>query len=490
MDELTNETNEIPVESPVENTEENTRPVNPRRKKKSQLQIFKEAYLPAVIAGVALLLILIFVIGSITRAVKKHKVEKDASIAASSSVAAQEAAWQAEADKLLAQAAEQAAGYDYVGAIDTIDSFSGDISAYEDLMNKRTEYVNAQSQMTEWSDPSDVTNLSFQMLVADSARAYADEDYGSAYESNFITTTEFQKILEQLYANGYMLVSYDNFITTTTNADGTVSYTSRSLYLPSGKKPLMITQTNVNYCLYMVDGDDDGYADKDGAGFASRLVVGADGKITCEMVDAEGNTVTGAYDLVPILDAFIEAHPDFSFGGAKATLAVTGYNGLFGYRTDSDSKERLTAEEYNAELQGAAAIINALRADGYTFACYTYSNIGYGDEELTAIQEDLASWNSEVTPLLGQTDILVYAMNSDIGDTGAYSGDKFNALRSAGFKYFIGFCTSGDRWVNIETDYIRQGRIMVTGSNLEDNATWFSGMFDAASVLDSTRDSE
>jgi hypothetical protein len=51
------------------------------------------------------------------------------------------------------------------------------------------------------------------------------------------------------------------------------------------------------------------------------------------MVDANGNTVTGDYDMVPILEKFVAQHPDFSYRGAKAVLALTGYNGLLGYRT-------------------------------------------------------------------------------------------------------------------------------------------------------------
>ena len=54
------------------NTEK--RPVNPRRKQRSQAQIFKEAYLPALIAGVALLLIVIYIIGSIVRGVQRNKI--------------------------------------------------------------------------------------------------------------------------------------------------------------------------------------------------------------------------------------------------------------------------------------------------------------------------------------------------------------------------------------------------------------------------------
>lgn len=477
------------AENTLDNTSKIPRPANPRRRKKSQLQIFKESYLPLIIAGVALLLIVIFIIGSIVRAVKKHNVEKEASIAASSSLAAEQAALEAEAQQLLSIAAQQAAGYDFAGAIATIDSFSGDIAAYEELMTKRAEYTEAQRTLTAWTDPSDVTNLSFHPLVADPALAYADEEWSGSYEENFVTVTEFQNILQQLYDNGYMLVSLDDFITTTTLADGTVSYEAKTLYLPTGKKPLMITQTHCNYYTYMVDSDEDGFADAGGSGFASRLVVGSDGKLTNEMIDAQGNTVTGAYDLVPILDAFIETHPDFSFSGAKATLAFTGYDGIFGYRTSSSAKETLDEAAYNAELQGAATVINALRSSGYTFACYTYNNIGYGESTSDVIQEDLTNWANEVAPLVGSTDIMVYAQGSDIADSGAYSGELYEVLKAAGYKYFLGFCTDGNGWVFTDVGYARQGRIPVTGGNLINNPTWFAGMFDTDTVLDAARSS-
>ena len=46
------------------------KPVNPRRKKRSQMQIFKETYLPVIIAGVSLVMILIFIIGAIGRGIQ------------------------------------------------------------------------------------------------------------------------------------------------------------------------------------------------------------------------------------------------------------------------------------------------------------------------------------------------------------------------------------------------------------------------------------
>ena len=81
-------------------------PVPPRRqrRKRTKFEIFKEAYLPFVIVALAAILVITFVIGSVSRAVEKNKLEKEASIAASESIALEEAQLQAEATRLLASA--------------------------------------------------------------------------------------------------------------------------------------------------------------------------------------------------------------------------------------------------------------------------------------------------------------------------------------------------------------------------------------------------
>ena len=70
----------------------------------------------------------------------------------------------------------------------------------------------------------------------------------------------------------------------------------------------------------------DVYKRQEDTGFATKLVVGEDGKVTCEYKNDDGTLSYGAYDMVPIVDAFIEQHPDFSYRGAKGILALTGYN--------------------------------------------------------------------------------------------------------------------------------------------------------------------
>ena len=465
--------------APVPEVQETpAQPQNPRRKPRSKARYFKEVYLPMIIVGVAAVMILVFIIGSITQAVARNKAENDAAIQASKDAASMLQEQDAEAQRILEEAEIMAAGYNYEGAIELIDNFSGDITNYPELTTMRSSCVTAANQLIAWTDPGAIPNLSFQLLMADLPRCLADDEYGGQYNRNFVTVGEFSKILDQLYANGYVLVNLDSFTEKEVAEDGTVTFIKETIYLPEGKKPIMITETNVNYYRYMVDSDNDGLADAGGAGFASRMVV-ENGKVITEMVDTSGNTIRGAYDLVPILDAFIEEHPDFSYHGAKAIIAVTGYDGLFGYRTNNTA-----SATYAADVDAAASVARALRNNGYQIACYTYSNAKYGDKNATEIQADLRNWTNEVTPILGEVDILVYALNSDLDDS-AYSTSKLDVMIDAGFHYFLGF--GNNPWAAVSTNYVRQDRILVTGTNMAHYPNNYSKYFDSSTVLDPQR---
>lgn len=432
---------------------------------------------------------IIFAIGSINRSNEKREQERLESIAAEESLAAQRVLYEQEAAQLMVEADALAKVYDYEGAIATLDKFTGNIYDFNDLLSRRDGYVQAMDSLVAWNDPGQIVNLGFHLLIADGKKAFSDDIYSSTYRWNFITTKEFSGILAELYDNGYVLVSLDDIVQMTVNTDGSISYSAGTVYLPEGKKPIMISQTQVNYFTYMTDGNDDGLPDKNGDGFASRLVLDRNGKLTCEMVNSSGDTVTGAYDLVPILEEFIASHPDFSYKGARATLAVCGYDGLFGYRTDPETATKIGEDFYQEQLAQVPAVIQALKDAGYILACNTYDNIAYGTKELADIQEDLVSWKNEVTPIMGQLNILAYAKNSDIAaHDEPYEGEKFDALKNAGFSFFMGFCDEGQQsWIEIHDTYVRQGRLMVLGSNLKNNGSMFEGIFDADEVIDGNR---
>ena len=275
----------------------------------------------------------------------------------------------------------------------------------------------------------------------------------------------------------------DSFVAESINGD-TVTYASKTLYLPDGKKPLMITETMADYFKFMIDSDGDGAADEGGGGFAHKLVL-KNGEIKAEMVNASGETVVGNYDLIPILESFIETHPDFSYQGARATIAVCGYDGVFGYDTNPKVIQSKGQEYYDAQVSEATRVCDAIRAAGYTFASYTYNNVDYGKRNANEIQADITNWTSEVLPILGEAKTLVYAKSSDISTTGDYTGSKYSVLYNAGFRFFI---TSGNNpSATINSTYVRQVRLMVTGTTMANAASTYAQYFNAASLLNSQR---
>lgn len=475
------------VEAPIEEPVDEPAPEKPvrreRRKPVSPVRRFKNETLPLIITGVTALLIVIFVVGSLSRLITNIKHNNEAALNASEAAVNEELRQEKEAQDLLTNAALLAAGYDYDGAISKLESFSGNKEKYPEIEIRLSEYKQQKSLLVAHNDPNQIPNLSFHMLIADPSRAFSDREWGGQYNRNFVTTDEFERILDQLYINGYVLVDMDSFVAETVTGE-TITYSSKPLYLPDGKKPFMLTETMVNYYYYMVDGDDDGTPDKDGAGFASKLVL-QNGQIKAELVNSTGETVVGNYDLVPILEDFIEAHPDFSYQGSRAILAVTGDEGIFGYRTQKSVIDSKGQAYYDEQVAGAKAIVAALKEAGYEFASFTYANKKYGDLAASDIQKDITKWTAEVLPILGSCDTLVYAKTSDISSTGDYTGSKFNVLEQAGFRYFISNASTPS--CKIATNYVRQLRLMVTGTQMAHASATYSKYFDSQSILNDKR---
>ena len=447
-----------------------------RRRRKSKAQIFKEVYLPPIIVCVCLILVITFLIGSVSNAIQLKQIEKEKEqmqLSESLSAAAQA---EQENQRILEQAEKLAAQYNYEDAILLLDSM-GDLTQHQDLQAKRAEYVNTMSSLMEYKDPSMIPNLSFHVLIHDMAKAIQSKDFGGNYNKNFVTTSEFTKILENLYRNGYVLVDFESFVGAKTDINGNAQFEAVPIYLPADKKPVMITETMVNYFAYMIDPNNDGTADY--SGFASKLVLDGNGDIKAEYVDANGQTTVGNYDLVPILEDFIKTHPDFSYRGARAILAVTGHEGVFGYRINSAVVANKGNDYWEKEVAGAKEITNALREKGYTIACYTYKNDAYAGWSVAQISADLQSWTTQITSVIGNVDTFVFAKTSNISD---YNGAAFQTMYQSGFRYFI---SNGDSpMTQVNPTYIRQNRLMVTGETMQHYSSRFTGLFDCAAILE------
>ena len=186
-------------------------PEGRRRRKPSKQQIFKEFYLPPLILGLSLVLILSFVIGSLSNTIdamqQKRKEEDDK--AKQESIAAEQLA--TEGTRVLQEAERLAQGYDYDGAIAALDTYQGTES--QEMIAKRSEYMNAKALLVEHQDPTLIPNLSFHVLVQDMSRALKDTTgLAGSYNRNFVSTAEFSRVLEQLYANNFVLVNFESFV--------------------------------------------------------------------------------------------------------------------------------------------------------------------------------------------------------------------------------------------------------------------------------------
>lgn len=449
-------------------------PANPRRRrKKSPMQLFKEVYLPPLIVCVSLILVLSFAVGSLSNLIRNLKTEHDRQQSLIQTSMDAEALAQQRMQEVLASAEEMVQEYNYNDAIDLLESL-GDLTKYPDVQAKRSDYITAQSQLVEYKDYSMIPNLSFHVLVEDMSRALKDTDLKGSYNRNFVTTSEFLKILEQLYNNDYVLVDFDSFIGSQVDPSGTELFSTQSIWLPAGKKPIMLTETMVNYFHYMISDTDLGDANANGDGFASKLVL-QNGEIKAQYVSAAGETLVGNYDFVPILEDFIRTHPGFSYQGARAILAVTGSQGIFGYRCISDYVATKTQDYVDKEIAGAKEIVQALRDKGYTLACYTYSNMDYKQSSVQQISADLQSWSQKISPIIGDVDVLVFARATGLTD---YTGQAFKAIYDAGFRYLVANGT--EPYAEINPTYVRQNRLMVTGENM----VWYSDQFTKNSIFD------
>ena len=295
----------------------------------------------------------------------------------------------------------------------------------------------------------------------------------SAYNCAMTTTTEFTNMMQQMYDKGYVLVSMHDMATV--NSDGKM--TQGKIMLPKGKIPFVLSVDDVNY-----------YRKWYKKGIADKLIVGEDGLVTCEATKADGSKITGAFDVAPLLDEFIAKHPDFSYKGARGILAVTGYEGIYGYRTSARDSEN--TEPIESEKEKVIEVIKALAAGGWDFASHSWGHLDLKSIPYEKFKADTDRWETEVRQIFEaanvKVDIILYPFGADVGSWQTYVGnERFNYLKSKGFSYFCNVdCTQP--WVQFNGDagYLRQGRINLDGYNMKTRPNSLTKYFDVNSVID------
>lgn len=354
----------------------------------------------------------------------------------------------ARVEVLLADAKRLADGYDYDAAIALLQADSA-AATDQRIIDAIASYEETKTTLVEY-DVSQVTHVFFHTLIMDNQKAFDGDAREAGYNQVMTTKSEFEKIIQTMYDRGYVLVRLHDMASEVTAGDGTKSFVKGSIMLPEGKKAFVMSQDDVCYYEYM-----------EGDGFASRMIIGEDGKPTCEMKMDDGTVSVGSYDLVPILEDFIQEHPDFSYKGARAVLAFTGYEGILGYRTSSAYTDSPT---YEQDRQEAAKVAQCLRDNGWELASHSWGHLNLGTVEMERFKTDTDKWEREVESLIGPTDIILYPFGADIGDWRPYTTEnaRFNYLYAAGFRYFCNV-DSNKYWVQVGDNYMRQGRRNLDG---------------------------
>lgn len=386
--------------------------------------------------------------------------------------------------QVLAQAQAYATQYDYDSAISLLQS-DAEYSTNEQLQQAAATYQQTKDACVAWT-PEQVTHIFYHSLIVDPSKAFDGDYKQDGYNQVMTTMQEFNQITQTMYERGYVMVSiYD-----IAKVDENGVMTAQTIYLPEGKTPFVLSQDDACY-----------YHSQDGDGIATKLVVDEEGKVRNEYVEDDGSVSVGDYDVVPLIDRFVEAHPDFSYHGAKGIVALTGYDGILGYRTDISYQTRpddldddkvawLDAHpDFNLDTEraGAKAVADAMKAEGWVFASHTWGHKNMSTVSMERLETDTQNFKENVDPLIGGTDIIIFAFGADINSGGDYTGDeKFEYLKSQGYNYYCNV-DSSKYFVQVRDNYFRMGRRNVDGYRMYYNPDLLSDLFDAASVFDSAR---
>ena len=380
---------------------------------------------------------------------------------------------------LIEEADRQAAQYDYDRAIELLKQVEG----YEQnaQLSKAVSRLTAARSELSKVDITKIAQLSVRSLIADPAAAFSSRSKDTL-AANCITVSEFKAVLEQLYKNGYVLVSLHDMA----GSDENGAFAAGAIRLPQGKKALVLSVEEVA-----------SLETNTGLGFAGRLVLDEEGNPKNEI--SRKDQTLGELDVVPILESFIKKHPDFSYKGTRGIIALTAYDGILGYRTapkygdpsHADYKPTYAGIDTEAERAEAAKLAARLKELGWEFASRSWGRINMANAGLERIEEDTARWKAQTESLIGPTDILFFDSGGDIGSWRGYAEDneKFAYLSSEGFHYFCGVDLTTIPWVQFSASaaYLRQGRVTVNGTSLKQYSSRLAPFFDAEAVLDQAR---
>ena len=133
------------------------------------------------------------------------------------------------------------------------------------------------------------------------------------------------------------------------------------------------------------------------------------------------------------------------------------------------------------------------KEEGWDFASHTWGLLSVTGKTVYQLRTDNEKWMNNVANIVGTTDTIIFAHGNDIGSWEGYSSDNevYQYFKSAGYNFYCNVDSSQPYWVQIRSDYVRQGRIDLDGYQLyqasQGMTTVLDGLFTASQVFDSRR---
>lgn len=281
--------------------------------------------------------------------------------------------------------------------------------------NKSEEIV-YKEPLVKYEGP--VHHVFFHSLIAYTNLAFDGDSRANGYNYWMTTASEFEKMLPELLERGYMLYDIEELIEQ--DPEDPTKIKKKDIYLPEGRKPLVISIDDVNYYEYMKPD-----------GFAEKLVLDVDGRVANEIKNESGEyVISRKADVMPILDDFVMEHPEFSFNGAKGVIALTGYQGALGYRITD-----LEGEELEIAIDEATKVADKLKEGGWRFACHSYTHNQYFKNytvTMAQLKYDTERWKKYIAPVVGDTNIYI----SPFGVRFKTNDERYRYLVDEGFNIF------------------------------------------------------
>lgn len=431
-----------------------------------------------VIAVVALLLVVLMVFGLVSCASSGDKKNKKDNEQNAMSVE----------EMTLENAKISAAQYDYEKAIADVKGLEKYATDTE-LQSLVSSWEQAMSTLVEFPHEQ-ITHIFFHSLVYEPELAFDPENGNQADGYNLVMTTvdEFNAIIQSMYDKNYVMVSMHDICT----FDEQGNRVDHQIMLPPDKKAFVLSQDDLNY-----------YHIQDGDGIATKLIIDENGKVINEYKKLDGSVTYGDFDVVPLIDRFVEKHPEFSYKGHKGILALTGYNGVLGYRTDSvyadindpnldpDQIQFLEANpdfDYQKEVEEAKRVADKMKENGWEFATHTWGHRTVPDMSMDTLTTDTGKWRAYVEPVVGKTDVMIFPNGSDLTGTGYYDSsiERFNYLYSEGIRIFCPV-DSTPYWQQKGDNYFRMSRRNLDGYRMYHNPERCEDLFDPNAVFDKKR---